>query len=179
MLIFTRFLIACMHVQLLSVMPIICNPIDYTLEKAMANHSSTLAWKIPWMEEPGRLQSTGSHRVGHDWSDLAVAADYIQPIRLLCPWIFQARTLMSDEWKSFCCVPFFATPWTVVHKAPLPMDSPGKNTRAGRHFLLQGIFLTQGSNSDLLHLLLWQADSLLLVPPGKPAKYWTTRESTK
>ena len=37
------------------------------LEKAMASHSSTRAWKIPWTEEPGRLQSTGSLRVGHDW----------------------------------------------------------------------------------------------------------------
>ena len=36
------------------------------LEKAMAPHSSTLAWKIPWMEEPRRLQSMGSQRVGHD-----------------------------------------------------------------------------------------------------------------
>ena len=35
-------------------------------EKAMAPHSSTLAWKIPWTEEPGRLQSMGSRRVGHD-----------------------------------------------------------------------------------------------------------------
>ena len=35
-------------------------------EKAMAPHSSTLAWKIPWMEEPGGLQSMGSQRVGHD-----------------------------------------------------------------------------------------------------------------
>ena len=35
-------------------------------EKAMAPHSSTLAWKIPWMEEPGRLQSMGSLGVGHD-----------------------------------------------------------------------------------------------------------------
>ena len=34
----------------------------------MAPHSSTLAWKIPWMEEPGRLQSMGSVRVGHDWA---------------------------------------------------------------------------------------------------------------
>ena len=42
--------------------------------KAMASHSSTLAWKIPWMEEPGGLLSMGSHRVGHDWSDLAAAA---------------------------------------------------------------------------------------------------------
>ena len=36
------------------------------LEKEMATHSSILAWKIPWMEEPGRLQSMGSLRVGHD-----------------------------------------------------------------------------------------------------------------
>ena len=36
------------------------------LEKEMATNSSILAWKIPWMEEPGRLQSTGSQRVGHD-----------------------------------------------------------------------------------------------------------------
>ena len=35
------------------------------LEKAVAPHSSTLAWKIPWTEEPGRLQSMGSQRVGH------------------------------------------------------------------------------------------------------------------
>ena len=41
---------------------------DYSgdLEKAVAPHSSTPAWKIPWMEEPGRLQSMGSRRVGHD-----------------------------------------------------------------------------------------------------------------
>ena len=36
------------------------------LEKEMATHSSTLAWKIPWAEEPDRLQSMGSQRVGHD-----------------------------------------------------------------------------------------------------------------
>ena len=38
------------------------------LEKAMATNSSTLAWQIPWMEEPGRLQFMGSLRVGHDWT---------------------------------------------------------------------------------------------------------------
>ena len=36
------------------------------LEEEMTTHSSTLAWKIPWTEEPGRLQSMGSKRVGHD-----------------------------------------------------------------------------------------------------------------
>ena len=38
------------------------------LEKEMVTHSSTLAWRIPWIEEPGGLQSTGSQRVGHDWA---------------------------------------------------------------------------------------------------------------
>ena len=38
-----------------------------TWEKAIEPHSSTLAWKIPWTEEPGRLQSMGSRRLGHDW----------------------------------------------------------------------------------------------------------------
>ena len=37
------------------------------LEKEMATHSSILAWKIPWMEDPVRLQSMGLQRVGHDW----------------------------------------------------------------------------------------------------------------
>ncbi|CAM9799381.1 unnamed protein product [Rangifer tarandus platyrhynchus] len=44
------------------------------LEKAVAAHSSVLAWRIPGTGEPGGLRSMGSHRVGHDWSDLAAAA---------------------------------------------------------------------------------------------------------
>ena len=44
------------------------------MEKAMAPYSSTVAWKIPWMGEPGGLPSIRSHRVGHDWSNLAAAA---------------------------------------------------------------------------------------------------------
>ena len=43
----------------------------HALEKEMATHSSVLAWRIPGMGEPGGLASMGSHRVGHDWSDLA------------------------------------------------------------------------------------------------------------
>ena len=43
------------------------------LEEGMATHSSILAWRIPWTEEPGGLQSIGLPRVGHGWSDLAHA----------------------------------------------------------------------------------------------------------
>ena len=42
------------------------NGLQSEAEKAMAPHSSTLAWKIPWTEEPGGLQSMGSLRIGHD-----------------------------------------------------------------------------------------------------------------
>ena len=46
----------------------------HALEKEMATHSSVLAWRIPGMGEPGGLPSMGSHKVRHDWSDLAAAA---------------------------------------------------------------------------------------------------------
>ena len=46
----------------------ICSPLFPLLEKAMAPHSNPLAWKIPWTEEPGGLQSMGSLRVRHDWT---------------------------------------------------------------------------------------------------------------
>ena len=55
---------AFLHIYVLG----IYRSLDSALEKAMAAHSSTLAWKIPWMEKPGGLQSMGSLRVGHDWA---------------------------------------------------------------------------------------------------------------
>ena len=56
-------------------------------------------------------------------------------------------------------------------------DSPGKNTGVGCHFLLQGIFLVQGSDSHLFCLLRWQAGSVPLQPPGKPLLF--TQSYTK
>ena len=66
------------------------------------------------------------------------------------------------------CVQLFVTLWTVAHQALWPLNFPGKNTGVGCHFLLQGIFLTQGLNPSLLHVLHLQADSLPLEPPGQP-----------
>ena len=59
----------------------------------------------------------------------------------------------------------FADPRTVAHQAPLSMDFPGRNTGVDCHFLLQGIFLTQGSYLCFLH---WQVDSLPLSHQGSP-----------
>ena len=54
----------------------------HALEKEMATHSSVLAWRIPGTGKPGGLPSLGSHRVGHDWSDLAAAAVAVQVVIL-------------------------------------------------------------------------------------------------
>ena len=53
---------------LISIVVLICSSLRIWSEKAVAPHSSTLAWKIPWMEEPGGLQSMGLLRVEHDWA---------------------------------------------------------------------------------------------------------------
>ena len=58
-----------------------------------------------------------------------------------------------------------ATPWTVAARLLCPWNFPGKNTGVGCLFLLMGIFPTQGSNPNVLHLLHWQADSLPLALP--------------
>ena len=71
----------------------------YTIEQmwAMAAHSSTLAWKIPWTEEPGRLQSMGPLRVGHDWATSLSLFTFMrwrrkwQPTPLLLPGESQGR----------------------------------------------------------------------------------------
>ena len=71
------------------------------LEKAMAPYYSILAWRIPWTEEPGRLQSMGLHRVGHDWSDLAAAAAYCPPaIQFLSVRTTRPLVRMASEQKT-------------------------------------------------------------------------------
>ena len=72
---------------------------------------------------------------------------------------------------SYSVLSNFAATWTAkLIKLLCPWDFPGKNTGVGCHALLQRIFPTQGLNSHLPHLLHWQADSLPLVPLGRPVK---------
>ena len=74
----------------------------HALEKKMATHSSVLAWRIPGMGEPGGLPSMGSHRVRHNWSDLAAAADLFSHV-----WMWEL--VHKEGWvpKNWCF-------WTVV-----------------------------------------------------------------
>ena len=84
------------------------------LEKEMAIHSSILAWKIPWTEEPGRLQSTGSRRVGHNWVtdthiQLQLSQDHLLNRLFLLLWI-AFRSLSKIKWhkcKGFCTLILF------------------------------------------------------------------------
>ena len=65
------------------------------------------------------------------------------------------------------CVQLFGTLWTIACQAPLSMGFSRQEHWSGCHAFLQRIFLTQGSNLHLLHLLLWQVGSLTIEPPGK------------
>ena len=103
----------------------------------MATHSSVVAWRIPGIGEPGGLLSMGSHRVGHDWSDLAantvifeVRASTYEFWGIMALSIATANPQTEQISRSnhllkyllmhvcalsrFCCVRLFVTPWTVA-----------------------------------------------------------------
>ena len=76
------------------------------LEKEMATHSSILAWRIPWMEEPGGLQSTGSQRVRHDWAtSLSLMFSFVRNPRSVFPSGCSLRAPISEGecscWATF------------------------------------------------------------------------------
>ena len=66
-------------------------------------------------------------------------------------YIKKERKKERKKVKSLSCVQLFATPWTVTYHSPPSWDFPGKSTGVGGHFLLQRIFLIQGSNPSLPH----------------------------
>ena len=81
--------------------------------------------------------------------------------------------------QSLSRVWLFTTPWIVARQTLCPWSFPGKDTGVGCHFLLQGIFLSQGTNPHLLRLLYWQAGSLPLHHLESPPNHWTAREIPK
>ena len=88
-------------------------------EKEMATHSSTLAWKIPWTEEPGGLQSTGLLRVRYDWATSLSLFTFIhwrlkwQPTPMLLPWESQGWVMGSHrvghDWSNLAAAAAAAT----------------------------------------------------------------------
>ena len=113
------------------------------MEKAMASHSSTLAWKIPWMKEPGRLHSMGSLRVGHDWVTSLSLFTFIhwrrkrQPTPVFLPGESQGRgslvgcrlwghtesdtTEVIQQQQAFDCVDHNKL-WKILKKMGIPDD---------------------------------------------------------
>ena len=97
------------------------------LEKAMAPHSSTLAWKIPWMEEPARLQSMGLQRVGYDWvTNLSFFSLYPQhggeifsttrheTLRICLPSTALQKTGVWIFLLGWFCPPSVSVPWSTT-----------------------------------------------------------------
>ena len=179
----------------------------------MATHSSVPAWRIPGTGEPGGLPFMGSHRVRHDWSDLAAAAVIQKEVKLyhegkllhckwsgqseawdagnvswqsgltMCPlgsdWICSSNSiyweadlgpstglacmgsnavLKSSKMRVSVCVCMLVAQLCPTFCDPRDNSPPGSSVhgilqarRLGSHSILQGIFLTQGSNLGLLH----------------------------
>ena len=112
--------------------------------------------KQSWVKEqslrhnPLRLQAILGNYSHESNSILEQKQTYVSMDRVESPEIIPQ--VYGCVWSCFSHVRLFATPWTVAHQAPLPMDSAGKNTGMGCHALFQGIFLTQGLNPRILHL---------------------------
>ena len=81
-------------------------------------------------------------------------------------WEAQVSAESESEVTQSC--PILCDPWTIAYKVPPPWNYPGESTGVRSHFLLQGIFPTQGLIPSLLCLLHWQMGSLPLAQPGKP-----------
>ena len=78
----------------------------HALEKKMATHSSVVAWRIPAMGEPGGLPSMGSHRVGHDWSDLAASPSHSIVFLYFFALITEEGFLISPCYSLELCIQF-------------------------------------------------------------------------
>ena len=76
----------------------------HALEKEIATHSSDLAWRIPGTGEPGRLPSMGLHRVGHDWSDVAAAAQIKNPCLRIWRKLSKFIVGCNKHWLRACYI---------------------------------------------------------------------------
>ena len=153
----------------------------------MATHSSILAWRIPGMGEPDGLPSMGSHRVGHNWSDLTAAAFHMEmetsivPLLLLYSFVYIYIGTAALYTHTHACMlsrfnhaQLLTILWTAACQAPLSMGFSRQEYWSGLPCPPPGVFLTQGLNSHLVYFLHWQVGSLPLAPPGNPINFMET-----
>ena len=105
----------------------------HALEKEMATHSSVLAWRIPGTGEPRGLLSMGSHRVRHDWSDLAAATKWINTFYLCSPFIFKCSYFITYFVYAVLCL--------VAQSYPTLCDPPWSLPGSSVHGILQARIL--------------------------------------
>ena len=122
------------------------------LEEEMATHSSILAWRIPWTEEPGRLQSMGLQKVGHDWMTSLLTFKFFNRQRhyfcfvmwFVCYYFINVtytytHTCVHAEWFShvwpFCDLMECSPPDSLCPWQELDKNFPDKNTRVGCRFI--------------------------------------------
>ena len=102
-LIFTKYPLCSLVVQRVKRLPTMRETrlrslgLEDPLEKAMATHSSTLAWKTPWTEEPGRLQSMALQRVRHDWATSLSLSPTMYQTLYYVPWPKDGRTDLAPD----------------------------------------------------------------------------------
>ena len=139
----------------------------------MTTHSIILAWRLPGTEEPSGLSSVGSHRVEHDWSDLAAAAARSFLGQILEFWFTLAKIILIafiihcfSSVQSLSRVQLFATPWIAARQASLSLTNSRSSLK------LTSIELVMPSS----HLIL--CCPLLLLPPILPSIRVFSSEST-
>ena len=151
-------------------------------EKAMAPHSSTLAWKIPWTEEPGGLQSMGSLRVGHDWATSLSLFTFMhwrrkwqstpvfspgesqgQGSLVGCsPWGCTESDTTEVTWQLSSNVLSCSVMSDSLQphglqptRLPCPWNFPGKDTGVGCHFLLQKDTIDDQNSTKSVQVCFW------------------------
>ena len=142
------------------------------LEKAVAPHSSSLAWKIPWMEEPGRLQSIGSGRVGHDWATSLSLFTFMhwrrkwQPTPVFLPGESQG---LGAWWAAICGVAQSRT-WLKW----LSSSSSNTKCRCDQHMRWASLSFSVPGPSRV-QWKLWQLNYGLIQSPTTNASSWQSR----
>ena len=111
---------------------------DDPLEKEMVTHSSILAWRIPWTEEPGGLQSAGSQRVGHNWAtslslsltrELDICPAFLIQVTWLVGLWLVASTTVSSSWSHFSSLLYKLLNWSSQDLLPsAPQALKGKSS---------------------------------------------------
>ena len=139
------------------------------LEKEMATHSSILAWRIPWWEEPGRLQSTGSQRVRQDWATSLSLSHFVHNITAL-PWSvififnFPASTWICWSIATYLVfsvlLDIFPTNWLFPKLAQMKM-----HTHTHTHIHISKTFLSSRNASKSFNLICIYTCSWYLISP--------------